>query len=206
MEQDKFYVLSANQSRKYKYLKKLIRGKLEIRKECDLCGHYVEYDDEAYKNLEFEISDNVEFPDNIMFGGSPNFLFISRKSFDEFSQEGITGFEAYPIVIFQRGEKVEQQYFILKICGKAAYNYKKMGKKPLTYCEKCGYTGYSGKPPFNYEFTYLKENSWDGSDIFLNKYCTEKVIDVIKKYKLTGFDARDMIHAFNPFYSEFTHL
>ena len=38
MEQDKFYVLSANQSRKYKYLKKLIRGKPEIKKSVTYVG------------------------------------------------------------------------------------------------------------------------------------------------------------------------
>ncbi|MDE6698175.1 MAG: hypothetical protein K2J91_01680 [Lachnospiraceae bacterium] len=200
MQQEKFYSLSQDLRRKYKYLEKIVGGNLEIRKRCHVCGQYVEFDERAYKDLIFEVSDNPEYPDNIMFGGSPNFIIISQRALEVFNKESITGFQAYPITILHKGQKIERQYYILRVYGKAEYNYKKMGKKPAFYCENCGYTEYSGKRPLNYEFTYLKENSWDGSDLFSlsAKYCTEKVINIIKKNKLTGFDAEDIIHSLNP--------
>lgn len=33
---------------------------------------------------------------------------------------------------------------------------------------------------------------------FLGRICTEKVINTIKKNKLTGFDAEDIIYSLNP--------
>lgn len=206
MEQGKFYDLSHNLSRKYKYLKKLVGGNLKIRKRCQVCGNYIEFDEESYKGLIFEASDNPEYPDCIMYGGAPNFLIISQRALDVFIQESVTGFQAYPVSILDKGEEIEKQYYILRIYGKAAYNYKKMGRKPSFYCVDCGYTDYLGKRPLNYEFTYLKENSWDGSDLFLGTCCTEKVIDIIRKNKLTGFDAIDIIHSLNSFSLESFHL
>lgn len=199
MQQEKFYALSHDLREKYKYLEKIVGGNIDIRKRCHVCGHYVEFDESAYKDLVFEVSDNPVYPDNIMFGGSPNFIIISQRALEVFNKESITGFQAYPITILHKGKKIERQYYILRIYGKAAYNYKKMGRKPAFYCENCGYTEYSGKRQWNYEFTYLKENSWDGSDLFslLHDYCTEKVINIIKKNKLTGFDAEDLIDSLN---------
>ena len=206
MEQEKFYHLLHNHSRKYKYLKKLVSGDLKIRKRCQVCGNYSERGEESYKGLIFEASDNPEYPDCILYGGAPNFLIISQRALDVFIQESVTGFQAYPVSILDKGEEIEKQYYILRIYGKAAYNYKKMGRKPSFYCVDCGYTDYIGKRPLNYEFTYLKENSWDGSDLFLSTCCTEKVIDIIKENKLTGFVEKDIIHSLNPHNLEYFHL
>lgn len=58
---EKFYQLSANCSNKYKYLKKLIAGDIDIRKKCSKCGNFFQYDESAYENLVFEISEKESF-------------------------------------------------------------------------------------------------------------------------------------------------
>lgn len=203
---EKFYCLSANCSHKYRYLNKLISGDIDIRKKCENCGHYVEFDELTYQNLVFEVSKNGKYPDCIMYGGSPNFLIVSQNTLDIFIKESITGFKAYLVSIMCNGKLIDLHYYILKIYGRAIYNYKKMGKKPLFHCEQCGYTKYPGRRPLKYEFTYLKDNSWDGSDMFLGSCCDEKVIETIRNNKLTGFNMIDIKYSLDPYCEKYIEI
>lgn len=202
---EKFYQLSANCSNKYKYLKKLISGDIDIRKKCSKCGNFFQYDESVYEDLVFEVSEKGKFPDCIMYGGAPNFLIVLQNTLDIFNKESVTGFNEHSVSILYKNKLINEKYYILQIYGRALYNYKKMGRKPSFYCESCGYTSYTGNRPLNYELTYLKENSWDNNDLFLNQYCTEKVVEIIIKNKLIGFDIRDIKYAMNPYYTKDLH-
>lgn len=194
------YKLSCDPSRKYKYLKSIIGGNLYDKKSCPFCGKYTVIS--SYENLLFEISSGKVFPDNIMYGGYPGPLFISQKALEAFEKEAVTGYNAFPISIYEKREQVNYQYYVLEVYGNAVYNYKKMGCKPDFYCEKCGCVKLKKT---SFENTYIKEGSWDGSDLFLENKCTDRVVGVIKKYKSTGFMATDIVHSMNPYleYSQY---
>lgn len=172
-----------------------MKGNVYLRKECPYCGHLSVYDDHLYENLIFEVSKNKVFPDKIMYGGHPGLLIISQKALMTFEREQVSGYIPFPITICEQSKKLEVQYYVLKVEGKAEFNYKKMGCKPRFYCKICNYAEVDRT---NFERTYIKDGSWDGSDLFLENMCTDRVLDIIKKYKLTGFEAQDILHTFNP--------
>lgn len=188
------YQLSTDMANKYAYLKKLLKGNVYLRKTCPYCGNDSEWDDSIYENLVFEVSGNKIFPDKIIYGGHPGLLIISQKALMAFESEGVTGYSPFPVTLCQKGETLEVQYYVLKVEGKAEFNYKKMGCKPKFYCKECNYAELDRT---NFDRTYIKDGSWDGSDLFLTDMCTERVLDIIKKYKLTGFMAIDILYAFD---------
>lgn len=189
------YDLSTDQANKYKYLTKLLKGNVYLRKECPYCGHTLEWDDQIYENLVFEVSKNKVFPDKIMYGGHPELLIVSQKALMAFENEKVSGYTPFPITICEKGKELEVQYYVLRVEGKAEFNYMKMGCKPRFYCKVCNYAEVDRT---NFERTYLKDGSWDGSDLFLGNMCTDRVLDIIKKYELTGFMAKDILYALNP--------
>jgi hypothetical protein len=69
-------------------------------------------------------------------------------------------------------------------------------------CEVCGYEKYRPKEKNNFlPQLYLKNGSWDGSDLFRVKefpavvFCSERFVEIYKKHTLTGllFDEIEMI-------------
>ncbi len=189
----------ANCAGKYKYLDRIIEGDLDVRQECIECHNYLKYDDSIYNNLVFHASKKGKYADCLMYSGATNFIIISKKALELFKTNRLTGFEEYPITIIDDKENIFDQYYILKITGNALLDYGKMGEQPKFYCKKCGYVEYSGQRPMNYKQTYLIEESWDGSDFFLDDLCTQRVVDIILKNKLKGFIITELINAYNPF-------
>lgn len=116
-----------------------MKGNVYLRKECPYCGHLSRYDDHIYENLIFEVSKNKVFPDKIMYGGHPGLLIISQKALMVFEREQVSGYIPFPITICEETKKLEVQYYVLKVKGKAEFNYKKMGCKPRFYCKMCNY-------------------------------------------------------------------
>lgn len=92
-------------------------------------------------------------------------------------------------------------YYRLFIDGKAEL-HEKSGIVLVEKCEVCGYQKYRPKDKNNFFPTlYLKDGSWDGSDLFRVKefpavvFCSERFVEIYKKNNLTGllFDKVDII-------------
>ena len=124
-------------------------------------------------------------------------MVLSDRALAAFRKENITGFVSEPITILDNIKNNQDQllssmpqYHYIYIKGKISLDYQKMHYRKKNICNECGEYTWSrikiGESVIDY-------STWDKSDLCkLEDYpnyflCTQRVIDVIKKYKLKGF-------------------
>ncbi len=119
--------------------------------------------------FEMEVDEGKKFYDWIDFQDTSNHL-ISNKFYDLLKSNSISGWQAFEVDI----KSIELVYHGFQVLGKSG--------KLIKPKEKGFYTGMK-----------FDIDSWDGSDIFSPEgttftICTQKVVNIIKKNKLTNID------------------
>lgn len=201
-----FYTFSANCSTRYVSVIDILNSSEMSFESCDKCGadKLVKWGNVIPKFECEAVTKNRVLPDIMLYGGRMLQSFKSWEIVSEnvkqlFDDEKLTGASFYPaeIVYKQRGEykKLDKQYFIMEILGKAEIDFKAMGVK-CSLCELCGHFVFEGPlcPLFVKKGLYptiIKKASWDGSDVFNNNDCTERFVKSILKSGLLGFEFID---------------
>lgn len=99
---------------------------------------------------------------------------ISERMKQLLEEEGITGWETYPVVIYDRKGNEINGYHGFSVTGRGGCRLELPHPKEETY--------YYAKPEYN----IWDSTQWDGTDIFRIKgyncgFCTQKVKDVLTK-------------------------
>ena len=179
--------MSPSQNQKYVFANKILQGDEYATVECPVCHR----DTKGSNVFDFVVtlSKGRVLPDMLCFAPAPWFIVMSENAIDAFRKEGITGFVTHKLTIVDAKQNPmdDLNYYILEITGYANIDYDRMGSKVIEYCKCCNYREIEEWKNI-YEETWLVEDSWDGSDLFAFNLCTRKVLQVVYKEKLTGFD------------------
>jgi hypothetical protein len=113
-------------------------------------------------------------------------LIINDKVVQLFKENDIQGYELQPVEVVNM--ELPYKFWEVIITGSAGIAPEKSGMKLERTCEYCGSQRYSELKEPKY---LVDQNQWDGSDIFkvlptAYIFVTGKVVDLIKKEKLTG--------------------
>lgn len=209
-----FYNFSVNCSTRYVSVIDILNSSEMSFGSCDKCGA-----DKLVKwgNVKpiFEcesVTKNRVLPDIMLYGGSMLQSFntweiVSENVKSLFDDEKLTGACFYPaeLVYKKCGEyhKLEKQYFIMEVVGKAEIDFEAMGVK-CSLCELCSHFVFEGPlcPLFTKKGIYptiIKKDSWDGSDVFNNNDCTERFVKTILKAGLSGYEFIDYKQKYDAF-------
>ncbi len=134
-------------------------------------------------------------------------LIVSEKALTAFQNEDITGYKAEPIQIKTDSECSTKapQYYYLYVDGSISLDHNAMHYKKKNFCPECGSYNWSRQKIGE---SILDSSSWNQFDIcklvdYPNIFiCTQKVIDVIKKYNLKGFTKSSESDIFLPLKAE----
>lgn len=132
--------------------------------------------------------------------GSAYLYLISERLLNVLKQNKITGWQIYPVIVYDRNNlKIEgyHGFSIAGISGAIDYSKSEIIKKRLV----------SGGPKTKYyKGQYFGYEQWDGSDFFITEgsfhiIVTKKVMEVIKKAKLTNIQFDCLADIEIPIYS-----
>ena len=133
-------------------------------------------------------------------------LIISEKALTAFETEQITGFVPHRIAVYKNNtELTDRIYYYLTITGKGEIDYHRMGIEVVGICSECNKFFFKDHKN-TYPIAYLDEKTRDGTDIYGNGYCTEKVLYAIYKYNLSGFRIKKGIYSDDALNREFVNL
>lgn len=184
------------------------------KKECSCGRMHICYHEDTSNPFTLVIETHARYPDFLKCYGVGLSIFtcaVSEKVVEAFSETGITGYSATPILIVREQDgKLKEiddapQYYKLNICGNIDLDYEKMHLKRKHVCKECGQYTFSRQ---KLGISYLDLSSWSGHDLCrLNTFpaiiiCSEKVIATIKKYKLKGASMLESRYLFEPQYSK----
>lgn len=194
------YKITYNNRKKYYYAWK-DTSFLEFRSSiCEQCDRIVGSPVFANTCPELCLEEGSVFPDFLQFTGAGNrYFFISGRTAELFQQYGITGYIDHGLAQIvsvrpNRGNDVPA-YHCLEITGKVEFDFKTMQLKKKRICPLCN--------QFDWNRTrsipiVLDKSTWDGSDLCTVQsepgvtICSDRMIDVVKKYNLTGLDIQEI--------------
>ena len=171
-----------------------------IKGECPSCGRSIftmEYTKEKYHLV---VTGGKLFPDWLQYCGAGEIpTILSERAVDILQKEGITGFSIQCEANLYRKNKNDElvkvtdcpQYYIVNVSGQIDYDYSAMFLKKKKQCSHCNQFNLNRERLYP---VYLNEKLWDGSDLCSlltfqrQKYCTGRFVQVVNKYKLSGFE------------------
>lgn len=197
-----FYVFSINCATRYVSAEEILNSSELTYGKCDKCGadKLVIWDD-VIPVFECEtVTKNRTLPDIMLYGGGlqsfTHWSVVSENVRKLFEDEKLTGAQFYPAeLVYQiRGKyhKFNEQYYVMSVIGKAEIDFEAMGVN-CSICETCEHYIFEGKlcPARTRKGIYptiMKKDTWDGSDVFMADYCTERFVEKVLEAKLTGFE------------------
>jgi hypothetical protein len=126
---------------------------------------------------------------------------------DNWEANNITGYKKYPAPVIQAtGSKIKQRtpppYYHIQVTGRCELDLEAIGIRIVTLCPKCGYgreeflvddPHRDQENPFGFFPFVIKEETWDGSDLFVSElfdrhiFCSQKVFDLAGLNRRTNF-------------------
>lgn len=167
---------------------------------CENCGRVVHEACIAESNMALELDGGKEYPDYLQFtGAGPCLFLLSKHAFEIFSENHITGITGVqPVTLSWIKSKSKRafsspvpEYYSIDIEGRIDYCLKAMFLKKKKHCQTCGQFEWNRE---RRPAVVVSEGTWNGSDLCRISsvpgfsICTQKVFDVIKANKLTGFE------------------
>lgn len=185
-----FFKIIWNPNTNCAYTKKTIYSNPILR--CPKCKQLIK----DHKIYDFSVMLSKEAPLSDLVTTLYSIPIISKKAYEIFKKENITGFKAHKIqVCNSKGKAIDVLYYALEYTGRISINYNEMGLMS-TKCDECG-MDYIENKSFIYEKLCLDDSTWDSSDMCVGGYCTSKVIDIVKENNLTGFMFKPAEDAWN---------
>jgi hypothetical protein len=122
---------------------------------------------------------------DVLNPNSVSMYIISQRFIELLEKNDITGWESYPIIIFDKEEKKVSGYVGFSVIGRSGavdYTKSEIFEKQLVP---------NGSKSKYYKGLYVGLDKWDGSDFFipedtLDIITTEKVMQIIRKYKISN--------------------
>lgn len=154
----------------------------EVMVDCEVCGRKGRYPKHEFA---VDVEGGKKFPDFLQCNAYP-LMIVSQKVIDNWLAEGISGFSYYNVLI--RNVISPQEYYHVVVEGTCEPDLGKMGFEIVKQCPKCSEVFFD-KPLWKNKNFNIKQESWDGKDIFTAKHfprivlCDEKLVDISKKYK-----------------------
>ena len=168
--------------------------------KCDTCGRTVTDIQLKYWPPKFVLNGGKRYPDWLHFVSPFDDkcgMILSEKALYAFQSEKVSGFVAEPVTIADNPKNTKNEsltnipdYYYVYVKGSISLDYQKMHYRKKNVCCDCGQYTWSRQKIGE---SVLDYSTWDRSDIcklidYPNCFvCTQKVIDVIKKYGLKGF-------------------
>lgn len=146
-----------------------------------------------YKKIFFPVEFNQDTDDqgrdlkDIIETGWPSLYLISKKTLDIFKKNSFTGWNVFPIEVFDKKGKEIKNYYGFSVtgrCGSISFDKSKSIKKQ-----------FSPNSPFEnyYIGLYIGLDRWDGSDIFipegsLHIIMSKKLKIIMEKEKVSNIE------------------
>lgn len=199
----RFFMVSDNTSytRGFPWAFSITEGLKKVTETCSLCKSTLD-DPIGDIRVLLERDKGTKWPDILGCGHYP-LLIVSQKVIEAFNQEQILDFPYYKVMIekpFPKKMKDDpgNYYWIdgAAIFG-AHVNFEASGFVGNKFCPKChtrsdNISQTYEKQKNGYSIVF-KEDTWNGKDLFTTDishtafFCTERVVNCAKKYKLTNF-------------------
>ncbi len=205
MEDNTFYRFGHNSSytRRFTWATSIDPRSSITRRVCPEYNVVEEYPSGAFNVI---VEGGSKYPDILKCGSYP-FLIVSEKVVSIWYNADIKNFIIYPVGISQvNSKKLEDiqppKYFRIEIEGQCKIDLEASRLKVIRHAPKCHYLVTKPSTPAGF---IMKANSWDGSDLFRDSnlyprvnFCTQRVLNLASKYKLTNFRFELMEGPFNP--------
>ncbi len=194
-----FYYLSTKGTDRFRYAcKDLTFVRLE-GPVCSCCGRNINHPVYAQDIHHFLLDGGKRYPDWLDFCGvGGRLILLSQSAVEAFQKEGITGLaDRGPVKVSRmfRREIIPltdaPDYRLVDFTGRIDFDLPAMCLKKKHRCAQCGQFNWNRQRLYP---VVMDRSTWDGSDLCSQvsipgfKYCTQAVVDVIKKHKLTNFD------------------
>lgn len=198
-----FYKLTSDSSNKNKSIYKDATFQGYDTEICSCCGRIIHKAKYSSSIPLLVLQGGTKNPDYLQFCScSPRGWFVSERTIDIFLNNSITGFKYTPVNILKNdSDLVTLKYFLFTADGIIDVDYKAMHLKKKNLCLCCSQYELSRQ---RLGEAFLDESTWNGYDInslglFPNYLIvTERVVELIKKYKLTGFSINEQKNIFLP--------
>jgi hypothetical protein len=139
---------------------------------------------------------------DVIGSGERGFTMVSQRVLEIWEAEGIGTFPVFPVTILPPYPKKlsdPPMYYRLdhKNIEGAEMDYESSGFVDIKHCPECGFSYDWNKTDKLSRFQItpykLHENTWNGKEIFSiirssRICCTEKIVDIAAKYKMTNFE------------------
>ena len=165
---------------------------------CPMCNKMIGDHDENSDCL--WINREMEFPDVLLCGHYP-LVIVSNRVIEAWQKNNVTGYIAHSINKLVDSNRCEinapVRYFNIIITGRAELDLEKMGISIIKQCATCNCVEYD-KPSWEFGEAYIKAETYDGSDLFVDKHftqsvmCTQKILEIVYREKLTNFEFRKL--------------
>jgi hypothetical protein len=152
--------------------------------------------------LDAQSEGDFSYPD--VLGSASPYLIVSGAVIDDWENSGVTGYQKYPIYVSQafascRTEAAPLQYYHIEVTGRCQLNTEASGIRIVYKCPLCGYIEEDlvdedpvENPFASFPFIF-REDTWDGSDLFVSHlfdrvyFCSQKIFDLARQNKRTNF-------------------
>ena len=186
-----YYRVSHGQSKNTLYAPTILNREDAFLSNCPKCGR-VRFND-SNRKLSLLIEGDGAMPDLLHCGHFP-LTIVSERVLSAWEGARLSGFESYPVNLFFEGGKEisHPQYYYIVITGRAELDFQKMGVEITGTCDVCGVVDYD-RPTWEFGEAIMKDESYDGSDLFVFKYfessvtCSIKVLETVYRKRLTNF-------------------
>jgi len=148
-----------------------------------------------FKGLSFPIYFRQEYGSkllDIIDTGMSSLCLISENLKTLLEKERFIGWKPFEAIVIDKNDEKVEGYYGLSITGKSGsidYNKSEIVEKQL-----------APKAPITrfLKGLYIDMEKWDGSDFFttegsLSIYCTKRVVDVLKKHKITNVEFENIL-------------
>lgn len=157
------------------------------------------------RNIDLLVEGKGKYPDILLCGHWP-VLIVSDKVLKKWKENNISGFHNYSVRLFRsNGEEIPTDqafYHHIIITGRSELNLEMMGVQIISKCGECETVKFN-KGTWEFGTPIMKQNSWDGSDLFSFNYfhssplCGMKSLELIQNNKLTNFSVTRMEDMFD---------
>ena len=205
------YSLSIHSSNRYAYAFRDRGFGGYDRTPCPSCGREIATPLPRTAPRAYEVEGGAKYPDFLAFTGVPVGDFLcSARVIDLLREAGISGLgEIESVPVFRvKGAKTEPVsepvYQLAPIIGRVELDLPAMKLKKKNLCPACGRFAWSRERLYTIPAA-LDMDTWSGHDLCrvgdfpAMTVCSERVVEVIRKHKLTGAELgpiADMFRAF----------
>ena len=195
-----FYIIDSSSLQKNCYAWDNLSFQGWITTTCKHCGRSIHKAQMLEDPLEISLDGGVNYPDLLQFtGAGPRLFLLSKHALDVFTHNYITGIKNSIAInatwIDSKAHRAKKNeipaYYSVEIEGRIDYCLSSMFLKKKKHCPVCNQFDWNRE---RRPEVILAKETWNGLDLCSIisapgfQVCSQKVVDVIRANKLTGFE------------------